>query len=496
MRIIIKPKQTRLRALDKKEVNKDFTLRELLAIIKVGLKAPNTATVKRSPIKSEVYDSSNKLIGSLDNKGNLLIDDAIYSRYRSILKNKKDETNQLMAQVTENEFPVEQVALTQEEKDEIDNSRRGASTDKARRVFVDKHGDREIRLEGGHSIDKDMFAELIKTTYGRAFNKFGEILAKWSLDGTIDDRRPEQKQRFMAALDLLVEAHEEEYDDNFNGLKPDDIIRLFANEVKAQTAKERAASESVEETESEYTIVPVKSQDEARKFYKYINIDGSSSSSQWCVVRGSYDNYVNEDGAELFYFMLREGFDKYTREPEPGPTAPFDEFGMSMIAVSVDSNGMLKTATTRWNHTQGGNDRSFTESQLAELAGGPFRKKFPALTDPDQRERDILMRAYPIVKSGTKSILIDKEKFYLSEDKKIIRDPYGIPYAFTNYTAIATMDNGKMIRKGYVIFNTQNSHYVITDTELDIIVNSDDLDDTGEKLSRQKIIGIAKEVLQ
>lgn len=497
MRLKLSIPRNPIRGLDRKEVNKDFTLKELLGIILVGHKGTNRLTLRKSPLKAEVLDGD-KLLGSLDDKGNVIVDDSLYSRYKSIRKAKREESNQKMENASEAEFNVENVDLTQEERDEIDNARRGATVDKVKRVFVDKYGDREIRLEGNNSIDKDVFTELIKNTYGRAFNKFGETLARWSLDGTLDDRRPDQKQRFALALDLLVQAHEDEYDENFNGLMPDDIIRTFATEVQEQTAAERAKSESVKEKESEYDIVQIKTKEEAERYYKYVAIDGSSTSGQWCITRGSFNSYVgdfDEGKAELFYFMLKKGvWETYNKVPEPGPTAPYDEFGLSMIAVSIKEDDSLKTATTRWNHTQGGNDNMFTESQLAEFAGRPFRKAFPPITSPEDRERMLIYQGYPLVKSGGKSIVTYKNDLFLTDNKTILKDGFGVPFKFSHYWNI-TLKNKEGInnRIGYLLTTTDNPktrEFVLLDKDLNKIKTYE------AGIKKEEVVNDAKEVLQ
>jgi hypothetical protein len=217
------------KADDKKENKVGYTLKELMGTILVGYKGSNQLTISKSPNKTEIYDGD-KLLGSIDSRNNVFWDDVIYSTYKN--KIKTPEGKQTFDNASEAQFVVEETDLTNEEIQAESNRQRGITADKVRKLFVEKYGDKSINLQGNEQINKDIFLELIKTTFGRAFNKYGEQLAKWSLDGTISDERIDEKQRFIAALGLLVQDHNEEYDATFNRLTPQEIIRTFSGEVK------------------------------------------------------------------------------------------------------------------------------------------------------------------------------------------------------------------------------------------------------------------------
>lgn len=57
---------------------------------------------------------------------------------------------------------------------------------------------------------------------------------------------------------------------------------------------------------------------------------------------------------------------------------PFDDYGLSLIAVSVDETGSMNTCTLRWNHEHGVTDHMMSEKQLSELLGMKFEDAFPA----------------------------------------------------------------------------------------------------------------------
>ena len=75
-----------------------------------------------------------------------------------------------------------------------------------------------------------------------------------------------------------------------------------------------------------------------------------------------------------FIFCLRNGFEN--EEAVKGENCPLDNYGLSMIAVSVDENGRLNTCTCRWNHDNGGNDSIMDPKQISEVIGMNFYQTF------------------------------------------------------------------------------------------------------------------------
>ena len=459
-----------------------------MGTVLVGYKGSARLILKKLPVRTEIYDGET-LLGSLDERNNVFWDDKIYSAYKS--KRKLPQFKAIYDNAAESQFDIQTEELSQEEKDTISASQRGATAQKVRQAFIDKFGDVVKTVEGGVEVDKDMFLEIIKGTFGTGFNKFGGTLARWSLDDTLSDNRPEEKQRFITALGFLVDAHENEYDEDFNGLKPKDIIKKFSENIKEQSTKEKAEAEAIEETETDYTIVAITSDEEAQSYYKYLAVDGSTTNSQWCITRSSWDSYVGdfEDGkAELFYFLLKDGFDKIKRVPEKTAATPLDEYGLSMIAVSVKEDGSLKTATCRWNHANGGNDNMFTPGQISQLIGKSFYKACPPKTDPEERISRIAKATFPIVRVGNKTMSVLDGKLYLLENKTLIRDDYDYPYVSNKYYTIKDND----VQIGWLLQIGSEEHMAL-DMDLNIIFKPEEIKVRDVKEKFIKLISGGKE---
>ena len=58
-----------------------------------------------------------------------------------------------------------------------------------------------------------------------------------------------------------------------------------------------------------------------------------------------------------------------------GDNHPLDEYGLSMIAISVRKNGRLASSTTRWNETIVGN-KALNVQQISNLIGKDFYSVF------------------------------------------------------------------------------------------------------------------------
>ena len=133
----------------------------------------------------------------------------------------------------------------------------------------------------------------------------------------------------------------------------------------------------VKHTNSGYTILRIDSFDEAKPFRQY---------TTWCVCTsvGSFDEYGMADGdysgipvGGRIYFCLRDDY-KNVQKPEVQDGNPLDDYGLSMIAVTVwAEDGSCNTITSRWNHANGGSDDVMSPEELEEILGVSFYDAFP-----------------------------------------------------------------------------------------------------------------------
>ena len=131
-------------------------------------------------------------------------------------------------------------------------------------------------------------------------------------------------------------------------------------------AEKAEVDSMVFDTPSDYEIVRIDSFDQASEYGRY---------TSWCVTHDEnmFDSYTS-DGINQFYFCLRNGFKGVKRQTSEG--CPLDDYGLSMIAVSVNENGMLNTCTCRWNHDNGGDDSVMNTKELSQVIGMNFFEVF------------------------------------------------------------------------------------------------------------------------
>lgn len=167
-------------------------------------------------------------------------------------------------------------------------------------------------------------------------------------------------------IKLLALAHYNEYDRNLNGISAEELINRFADARSEQSQEKRNALSTRQFEQRDYNIVKINSFEEASRYSNY---------TSWCVTHseGAFDSYT-AGGEAQFYFCLKNGFENI--KPIEGENCPLDEYGLSMIAVCVDSDGDLKTCTCRWNHDKGGNDNIMDEEQISNVIGVNFYQVF------------------------------------------------------------------------------------------------------------------------
>jgi hypothetical protein len=167
---------------------------------------------------------------------------------------------------------------------------------------------------------------------------------------------------------IAIEPHLSEYDHNLNGLSKDEIIRRFTPIQQKENEDEINFVRRMKfDGGSDYEIVKIDSYRQASKYKKF---------TSWCVTHAQshFDSY-SCDGTNQFYFCLKKGFEKVKKNDT---NAPLNEYGLSMISVCVDYNGMPLYITTRYNHDFDGenNEELRTPRQVSELINMNFFEVF------------------------------------------------------------------------------------------------------------------------
>ena len=167
---------------------------------------------------------------------------------------------------------------------------------------------------------------------------------------------------------ISVEPHLSEYDHNLNGLSKDEIFQRFLPIQKKETEDEINFVKRMKFTgESDYEIVKIDSYQDASRYKKY---------TSWCVTQNNshFESY-SCDGINQFYFCLKKGFENVKKDNKD---APLNEYGLSMISVCVDYNGMPLYVTTRYNHEFEGenNENLCSPRQVSEVINMNFFEVF------------------------------------------------------------------------------------------------------------------------
>ena len=181
---------------------------------------------------------------------------------------------------------------------------------------------------------------------------------------------------------IASDAHVNEYDFNLNGENLNTLVDRFKGVAKDDLQASMNASNARQLTvNNNYMIVPIDSPEEASKYGKY---------TSWCVTHheNMYNSYTH-NGSGRFYFCLHKGFEN---EPKvKGEGCPLDNYGLSMIAVSVTMEGEVNTITCRWNHDNDGNDNIMTIEQLEDIIGRNFYQTFKPYTRDELHAKGVVL---------------------------------------------------------------------------------------------------------
>ena len=266
----------------------------------------------------------------------------------------------------------------------INESQESKSQSEAIKLVMDKWGwdytkaDKFVRVDLRNDITQLRDKQIAKFTLG---------VTRMYCDKQITDANTISD--LNATLKLLT-AHLNEYDRNLNGLSAEELISKFKQIRENNVKKEKQEINRIKFGVSDYEIVRIDSFSDAKKYYKYTN-----PKSRWCIthMEDMYDSYTCDDINQI-YFCLKHGFKDI--KPVVGENAPLDEYGLSMLSIIVNEEGELAYCTTRWNHTNGGDDRSMDAVEISKVVNVNFYEVFK----PNTKWKDMLDNAKQRLANG------------------------------------------------------------------------------------------------
>ena len=264
-------------------------------------------------------------------------------------------------------------------------SQESASIKEAAQLVIDCLGYSKELADSFIRIDLRASFPVLRSKQG---GKFILGVTRMYLDGQISDAS--MISSLNQTLNYIVTpAHYNEYDRNLNGLSAQHLIDRFKQARTDDLEKDKAELAKTRYAEiPEYEIVRIDSFEQATQYGRY---------NTWCLAQpngeGNYDQYTS-DGINQLYFILRDGFENEPRVN--GENSPYDSYGLSMMTVIVDPEGMMTQSTTRWNHENDSSDSAFTPKRLSEIIGRNFYETFK----PNTKFKDAVADALEKLKMG------------------------------------------------------------------------------------------------
>ena len=264
-------------------------------------------------------------------------------------------------------------------------SQETASIKEAAQLVIDRLGYSKEQADRFVRIDLRASFPILRSKEG---GKFILGVTRMYLDGQISDAS------MISSLNqtlkyIVTPTHYNEYDRNLNGLSAQQLIDRFKQARTDDLEKDKAELGATQYTEHpEYKIVRIDSFEQAKQYGKY---------NDWCLAQpNGEDNYVQytSNGVNQLYFILRDGFENEPRVK--GENAPYDSYGLSMMTVIVDPEGMMTQSTTRWNHENDSSDSAFTPKQISDIIGRNFYEVFK----PNTKFKDAVANALEKLEMG------------------------------------------------------------------------------------------------
>src|SRR5574344_1141058 len=211
----------------------------------------------------------------------------------------------------------------------------GDSQKRSRQLLERKGYDPEKQKEIINSV-RDTIPALKNRTNG---GKFTLACVRMYVDGGM--RTEDTINKLNQIIRKIGETEYEKYDKDLNGFHAEELINKYMPEIEKEKDDQMVRLSSVRFSgNSEYEAVLIPDFNASSEYHRY---------NEWCLTYKPemFDTYT-QSGVNSLYFLLKKGFESVPREQGEGH--PFDEYGVSMIAVTIEPEGYLHTCTVRWNH--------------------------------------------------------------------------------------------------------------------------------------------------
>ena len=211
----------------------------------------------------------------------------------------------------------------------------GDSQKKSRQLLEKRGYDPEKQKEIINSV-RDSIPALKNRVRG---GKFTLACVRMFVDGEIRDE--DTINKLNQIVRKIGETEYEKYDKDLNGFHAEELISKYMPAIEKEKDEQVSRLSSVHFSgNSDYEVVLIPDFNASSEYHKY---------NEWCLTYKPemFDTYTQK-GMNSLYFLLKKGFESVPREQGDGH--PFDEYGVSMIAVTIEPEGYLHTCTVRWNH--------------------------------------------------------------------------------------------------------------------------------------------------
>src|SRR5574344_1116469 len=211
----------------------------------------------------------------------------------------------------------------------------GDSQKRSRQLLEKRGYDPEKQKEIINSV-RDSIPALKNRVRG---GKFTLACVRMFVDGEIRDE--DTINKLNQIIRKIGETEYEKYDKDLNGFHAEELISKYMPMIEKEKDEQVARLSSVHFSgNSDYEAVLIPDYESSSEYHRY---------NEWCLTSmpKMFDTYT-QNGVNSLYFLLKKGFESVKRKQ--GEDHPFDEYGVSMIAVTIEPEGYLHTCTVRWNH--------------------------------------------------------------------------------------------------------------------------------------------------
>jgi len=171
---------------------------------------------------------------------------------------------------------------------------------------------------------------------------------------------------------------------DLSGKSFNELYSIIGNIAKERCSDTSGQLTNIDIDSSRYQLISLGDSYHNPYIWKIGDKTGLNGSGALCYTQYEdtwYNDYINKNGKNKSYVLIRDDWDKLNGEDYIDDNNPYDDYGLSVVWFFVNEKGIMTTCNVRWNHqvdypSNASVDYALKESDISKIMGESFDSVF------------------------------------------------------------------------------------------------------------------------